>query len=168
MTTISILDITVGSGQCEGEHPRDSKVCLEPLTFCEECGSTHPSEEECPDSEHPVHKCHVCGTPVVWVKNPENVRRKRKLSPADALGREMLKTMGINNFQTAAQVRQWKEFIEVIPEHQIRETWEGCRRNMRKHGWLKYTMNKLNWLIDNGKVDEVVDMELDPGAEYVP
>lgn len=167
--SVSVLDITVGEGRCEGIHPDDGKDCLEPLCHCEGCGSTHPSEEECPVSKAPIHECHVCETRVMWVKNPDSFRDKLKRAPADKLGKEMLEIMGIHYFQTAAQLRQWQEFIEVIPESQIRRTWNECGKSTRKHGWLKYTLNKLNWLIDHGKVERMpVVVKFDPDAVYVP
>jgi len=150
MVTTSILDSTIGAGLCEGIHPGDGDKCLEPL-------------------DYPMQVCEVCNTPVIWVKNSDSVKRKRKLSPADDLGKKMLKLMKINNFQTAAQRRRWQEFIEIIPEPQIRETWESCGRNSRKFGWLQYTLNKLNWLIDHGKVEQaVVEQEFDSDAEFIP
>lgn len=165
---ISILDSTVGSGQCEGEHPEGGD-CLEPLALCEDCGSTHPPEEKCQDNEHPVHECHVCSTKAMWVKNPDGWKDKMKRSPSDDLGKEMLEKMGIHYFQTAAQLRQWQEFIEVIPGSQIRKIWGECGKSTRKFGWLQYTLNKLNWLIDHGKVEQrVVKVPFDPDARYVP
>lgn len=167
--SVSILDITVGGGTCKGEFPGPGGGdCLEPLTLCAECGSTHPPENEC--KERPSHKCHVCGTNALWVKNPDVYKDKMKRRPVDDLGVEMLEeVMGIYYFQTAAQLRQWKEFIEVIPESQIRKTWDECGKSTRKYGWLKYTLNKLNWLIDHGKIEKMpVVVKFDPDAVYIP
>jgi hypothetical protein len=145
----SILDSTVGSGACEGEHPEGGE-CLEPL-------------------EQPAKVCHICGSVVVWVKNPESFKDKMKRKPTDDLGIEMLKMMGIHYFQTAAQLKQWQEFIKVIPESQIRETLAECGRSTRRYGWMKYTLNKLNWLVEHGKVEQVVvEEDFDPDAEFIP
>ena len=150
MTTTSILDVTVGEGQCEGPHPDDGNQCLEPL-------------------EHPSKACHICNTSILWVDNPEGYKDKMKRRPTDALGLEMLKMMGVHYFQTAAQLKQWNEFIEhPIPESQIRATWESCGKSTRRFGWMRYTLNALNYLVESGKVEQaVVPQDFDPDAEFI-
>lgn len=149
---MDILDSTITGHLCPGIHPTGGP-CLEPIRV----GQTH---------------CEICGTTFLWSDNPEAARRKLKLTPSDDLGKRLLQYASqgahirIYHFSKPEDKRRWDHIIGIVPEHQIRSEVNRCAQKAKGYGLVKYTLNALDKLIRDGRVEEAP--VVDPAVEYVP
>lgn len=150
---MNVLDSTSTGHLCPGNHPAGGP-CLEPV---------EPGQP----------RCEICGTAFLWSENPEAAKRKLELTPTDELGKRLLQFAGqsigiqIHFFTDPKDKKRWERIIDTVPAHQIRAEVNRCAgKDVKGYGLIKYTLNALDKLIRDGRVEEVP--VIDPAVEYVP
>jgi hypothetical protein len=153
MMTMNFCDLTTRQGICEGEHPQGGD-CEEPL-------------------EYPWKKCPVCDTDIAWTNYPESARDKMRFTPKEQLGKDLLEFISqtarvkVVHFKDIHTLRRWNKIIGIVPEVQVRKTWEKCAKKRRGRGLLDYIFNALDYIIDHDQVEQVPEQH-DPDAPYDP